>query len=72
MPLSLASFLVGLLSSEDDLVVDPFAGSFTTAKAAERLGRRWLSTEIMLEYVVGAATRFSDASGFMQNLRMAA
>lgn len=72
MPLSLASFLVEFLSSEDDLVVDPFGGSFTTAKAAERLGRRWLSTEIMLEYVVGAAARFSDANGFMRNIRMAA
>jgi len=26
----------------------------------------------MLEYVVGAATRFSEASGFSRNLRMAA
>jgi site-specific DNA-methyltransferase (cytosine-N4-specific) len=64
MPLRLASFLVEFLSDKDDLVVDPFGGSFTTAKAAERLGRRWLSTEIMAEYVVGAASRFKDSTGF--------
>ena len=64
MPLRLASFLVEFLSDKDDLVVDPFGGSFTTAKAAERLGRRWLSTEIMAEYVMGAATRFKEAAGF--------
>ena len=68
MPLSLASFLVEFLSEKDDLVVDPFGGSYTTAKAAERLGRRWLSTEVMIEYVLGGATRFTDAGGFRQHL----
>lgn len=68
MPLSLASFLVEFLSKPDDLVVDPFGGSFTTAKAAERLGRRWLSTECMLEYVMGASFRFKDDEGFRQAL----
>lgn len=64
MPLSLASFLIEFMSKPGDLVVDPFGGSFTTAKAAESLGRRWLSTEIMAEYVLGAATRFSGTPGF--------
>lgn len=68
MPLSLASFLVEFLSEPEDLVVDPFGGSFTTAKAAELLGRRWLSTEIMLEYVIGGATRFVEAPGFKQSI----
>lgn len=68
MPLSLASFLVEFLSEPEDLVVDPFGGSFTTAKAAERLGRRWLSSEVMLEYVIGGATRFKDAAGFRQSI----
>jgi len=49
MPLSLASFLVEFMSRPGDLVVDPFGGSYTTAKAAELLGRRWLSTEIMVQ-----------------------
>ncbi len=64
MPLSLASFLVEYLTQPGDVVADPFGGSFTTARAAERLGRRWLSTDIMVEYVVGAAHRFRDAGGF--------
>ena len=68
MPLALASLLVEFLSEPGDLVVDPFAGSFTTAKAAERLGRRWLATEVMLEYVIGSASRFREAHGFQQNL----
>lgn len=68
MPLSLASFLVNFLSEPGDLVADPFGGSFTTALAAENLGRRWLSTDIMVEYVMGASTRFEQAKGFVNNL----
>lgn len=64
MPLSLAKLLVKYLTRPGDLVCDPFAGSHTTAKAAELLGRRWLSTELMLEYIMGAATRFRSAAGF--------
>lgn len=68
MPLSLASFLVEYLSQPGDLIVDPFSGSFTTAKAAELLGRRWLCTEIMVQYVLGAANRFRAFNGFHQHL----
>lgn len=64
MPLALASKLVGFLTEPDDLVVDPFGGSFTTAKASELLGRRWLSTELMGEYVAGGASRFTNAEDF--------
>ena len=71
MPLSLASFLVEFMSKPGDLVVDPFGGSFTTAKAAELLGRRWLSTEIMVQYILGAASRFRGFGGFYQHLMAA-
>jgi len=68
MPLKLASFLIEFLSEPGDLVVDPFGGSFTTADAAERLGRRWMSTDCMVEYVLGGATRFAQAPGFYNRL----
>lgn len=66
MPLSLAKFLIEFLSEPGDVIADPFGGSFTTAKAAELLGRRWLSTECMAEYVIGGAWRFRSFSGFRQ------
>lgn len=68
MPLALASFLVEFLSKPGDLVADPFSGSFTTGLAAERLGRRWLGTECMVEYVLGSAYRFQAAQGFVNRL----
>lgn len=64
MPLKLAEFLVQFLTEPDDLVSDPFGGSQTTARAAQRLGRRWLTTEVMAEYVLGGSTRFEKDEGF--------
>lgn len=61
MPLRLAKFLVEWLSKPGDLVVDPFAGWYTSCKAAEALGRRWIGTELMLEHVLGARPRFAGA-----------
>lgn len=64
MPLKLAEFLIQFLTEPGDLVVDTFAGSQTTADAAERLGRRWLTTDVMAEYVLGGSTRFEQRPGF--------
>ncbi len=61
MPLALALFLVAYLSRPGDLVVDPFGGSLTTAKACEELGRLWMCSELMAEYLVAAQSRFSQA-----------
>lgn len=58
MPMRLATFLVEWLSRPGDLVADPFAGWFTSCRSAEKVGRRWIGTELMLEYVLGARPRF--------------
>jgi DNA modification methylase len=67
MPLKLASFLVEFLSEPGDLVADPFGGSLTTAHAAELLGRRWLTTECMVEYLAGGSGRFETAQKFLRS-----
>lgn len=64
MPLALARFLIEFLTEPGEIVCDPFGGSMSTARAAEMLGRRWLSSENILEYVLGAATRFDQCEGF--------
>lgn len=63
-PLAIARFLVEFLSSPGDLVVDPFSGSLTTAKAAEELARLWMATESIWEYLRGGAERFRHRPGF--------
>ncbi|HEU0014592.1 MAG TPA: site-specific DNA-methyltransferase, partial [Longimicrobium sp.] len=45
MPLDLAKFFISFLTTEGDIVLDPFAGSNTTGAAAEELGRHWVSIE---------------------------
>ncbi len=59
MPPKLAEFFVRFLTDEDDLVLDPFAGSNTTGAMAEQLGRRWLSIEPSASYIAGSVGRFT-------------
>jgi len=59
-PAALPGFFIRLLSDPDDLVVDPFAGSNTTGRVAEDLGRRWLSFELRHDYVQASRFRFED------------
>lgn len=72
MPQRLAEFLIKFLSKPEELVVDPFGGSFTTASAAQRLGRRWISTDCMLEYVWGGSTRFTEEPGYKLHVPVSA
>ena len=61
-PEAIPEFFVRFLTSEGQLVVDPFAGSNVTGQVAEALGRRWLSVEINGEYVEGSRLRFDGAA----------
>jgi site-specific DNA-methyltransferase (cytosine-N4-specific) len=67
MPIKVPDFLIRLFTKENELVVDPFAGSFTTAKAAENLNRRWIGVDPVVDYVMGASCRFQDCVGFKAN-----
>lgn len=57
-PGSLPEFYINLLTEEDDLVLDPFAGSNTTGAVAESLSRKWLSMETVETYLQGSKFRF--------------
>jgi len=46
-------------SNEKDIVYDPFSGSGTTCKVADRLGRAWFGSEIAEEYQSLALRRIS-------------
>ena len=58
MPTKLAEFFIRFLTKENNLVMDPFAGSNTTGAAAENLGRRWIAVEPEHDYVMGSRGRF--------------
>ena len=61
MPLRLAQDLIRSYSDEGDLVLDPFGGVGTTAKAAQYLLRDCVSIDINEDYCVAARVRCSQA-----------
>lgn len=62
-PTALPDFFIRFLTEAGDLVIDPFGGSCKTAVAAERLGRRWLISEQIKEYLRGSAELFRGCAG---------
>ncbi len=50
-PVELASRVIKLLTNENDVVLDPFIGSGTTAIAASNLNRRYIGIDKEIKYV---------------------
>lgn len=61
-PAALPEFFIKLLTENDDIVLDPFAGSNTLGMVAERLGRRWIAMELDEPYLTASKFRFDDVS----------
>lgn len=55
--MDIPSKAIRILSYKNDIVLDPFMGSGTTAVSAELLGRRWLGIEYSSNYVEVARNR---------------
>ncbi|MFA5162221.1 MAG: site-specific DNA-methyltransferase [Elusimicrobiales bacterium] len=61
-PLSVCEYLIRLSAFAGDAVVlDPFAGSGTTAVAAKRLGRNYIGIELNRQYAAIAEKRLAEA-----------
>ena len=56
-PIELPRRFIELYTFRDDLVLDPFMGSGTTAIAAVQTGRHWVGYELSAEYAQLALTR---------------
>src|SRR3989338_99721 len=59
-PVSLPTFFIKLFTKEGDLVLDPFAGSGTTAAACQNLNRRFLMVDIIPAYKSHAEQRLNN------------
>lgn len=60
-PLSILLPLVEAFCAPDGLVLDPFAGSGSSLRAAQKLGRRYLGIELDEGYHAIASRRLADA-----------
>lgn len=56
-PIKVISWLVEYLSKKNDIILDPFIGSGTTAVTCKELGRRYIGIEISPEYCEIARNR---------------
>ncbi len=65
-PLDLIKWLVKTHSNENDIVLDPFLGSGTTAVACKQLNRRYIGIEINPEYCKIAERRLAQGELFNQ------
>ncbi|MEM1392942.1 MAG: site-specific DNA-methyltransferase [Cyanobacteria bacterium P01_D01_bin.116] len=61
-PSGFPEFFIKFLTDENDIVLDPFAGSNTTGFVAETLQRCWMSFEINENYLIGSKYRFGDGN----------
>jgi len=61
-PYKLAADHIASWSEPGDVVLDPFMGSGTTAKAAKKLGRHYIGFEINPEYVALCEQRTAQGS----------
>ena len=61
-PAKLPAFFVDMLTDQNDLVIDIFAGSNTTGQVAEASRRRWMAFELEPRYVAASALRFLPSS----------
>lgn len=66
-PIELAERLVRMFSFVGDTVLDPFAGTGSTAIAASRVGRNSVSTEVAPKYVDIIESRFDDECSKLTN-----
>ena len=59
-PISLLKHLLSIHTNENDLVFDPYAGSFSTAIACDDLKRKFIGCEILPEYYEKAKKRIFE------------
>ncbi|MDX1917563.1 MAG: site-specific DNA-methyltransferase [Candidatus Caenarcaniphilales bacterium] len=62
-PKDLPAWFIKLFTEKDDLVLDPFSGSGTTALAASELGRNFIGFEINPEYHNQTLDRVKNMTG---------
>lgn len=66
-PVGFSDFFIKFLTDENDVVLDPFAGSNTTGFSAENLNRRWIAVEMNEAYLKGSMFRFDPAPSLFPN-----
>lgn len=62
-PIAVMQWILARLTDENDVIVDPYGGSGTTAVAARKLGRHFLTFELDEKYCAIARERLKSIEG---------
>ena len=65
-PEALPRQIIALTTEPGEICYDPMAGSNTTGKVALEMGRRFITSEVMLSYLESSAFRFDDRPDFVR------
>jgi DNA modification methylase len=71
-PVALPSWFIRLFTKEGDFVLDPFAGSGTTAVACKRLNRNYLMIDVVGKYKNEAEKRIKEEDKYEGDIRLCA
>ncbi len=63
-PLDMIEHILNVSSKPNQIILDPFAGSGTTAIAARKIGRQFICGDLELEYVEIARKRLQDSDPY--------
>jgi len=66
-PIELPSWFIKLFTKENDIILDPFIGSGTTAVAATLLGRKYIGVELKEEYFQEAQKNVTEVTKVMRS-----
>ena len=66
-PKGLPDFFIKFLTEDNDVVLDPFAGSNLTGFDAEENRRKWISFDLIEEYLQGSKFRFEEGKSNNQS-----
>jgi len=67
-PEELPAWFIKLFTQENDVVLDPFVGSGTSAVAAKKLGRNYIGIDIMQEYCDLSESNLENTEGYQFSL----
>lgn len=61
-PIEIPTRFIQVMTIKDDIVFDPFMGSFTTAISAHKLNRKWIGSELCKEYFLKGYKRYNSVA----------